>query len=550
LWIDAWDVVSYTVSNLNRLWEQTKLFHDVLFASTLPVHVLDAISSQLSTLKTNTCLRLEEGTFYFFEGCSDKSGCCDGSCTHVWNYAQALPYLFPNLQRSILNAHLANSVEDDGFMTYRVSLPLGMKAKPDFHPAADGQMGIVLQVYREFQISGDKEWLRSVWPKTKKILEFAWKNWDADKDGVMEGMQHNTYDVEFYGPNTMMGSLYLAALRAAEEIANQLGDYNKAQEYRKLFEEGSQWTDQNLFNGEYYEQKVNPKAHEIWAENIRQLASRYGKDDKFEGWPKWQFGKGCLSDQMIGQLYANMLDLGYLYDSVHVRKALRSIFKYNWKPNLWNHTSFLRIYGVNGEAGLINCTWPKGGRPGYAFYYSDEIWCGIEYQVASHMIYEGMLNEGLALVLGTRNRYRGDRRNPFDEFECGHHYIRSMASYGLLHALSGFNYSAHEKRLGFTPKIFQKNFRSFFSTGTGWGSYNQKIQDARVELNLELKYGSLHLEKLDLAVVDFSEPKVEVTLNGKSMEVEVERSKDRFMVVLDSVLIKQDDVLKASIRQK
>ncbi len=550
LWTDAWDVVLYTASNLNRLWKKTKLFHDVLFASTLPVHVLDAISSQLSTLKTNTCLRLEEGTFYFFEGCSNTSGCCEGSCTHVWNYAQVLPYLFPNLQQSILDAHLANSVQEDGFMTYRMPLPMGAKAKPDFHPAADGQMGIVLQVYREWQISGDDEWLRSVWPATKKILEFAWKYWDADKDGVMEGMQHNTYDVEFYGPNTMMGSLYLAALRAAEEVAKYLGEYNKAREYHKLFEKGSQWTDENLFNGEYYEQKVNPKAHEIWPENIRQLALKYGKDDKFEDWPKWQFGKGCLSDQMFGQWYANMLDLGYLYNSFHVRKTLQSIFKNNWKPNLWKHTSFLRIYAVNDEAGLITCTWPKGERPGYAFYYADEVWCGIEYQVASHMIYEGMLNEGLAIVMGTRNRYRGNRRNPFDEFECGHHYFRSMASYGLLLALSGFKYSAPEKRLGFAPKIYQKNFRSFFCTATGWGSYSQKIEEARTEFSLKLEYGSLPLEKLDLPVADGNEPIVEVTLDGERIEVEIERNKDRFTVVLDSVLIKRNHVLKVLIRQK
>jgi len=107
--------------------------------------------------------------------------------------------------------------------------------------------------------------------------------------------------------------------------------------------------------------------------------------------------------------------------------------------------------------------------------YTDEVWCGIEYQVASHMIYEGMIEEGLSLVMGTRRRHRGDRRNPWDEFECGHHYARSMASYALLLALSGFGYSAPEKRIAFSPKIFQDEFRVFFSVASGWGLYTQKI---------------------------------------------------------------------------
>jgi len=544
IWKDAWDVALYVASNLDRLWRETKLFHDSLFSSTLPIHVLDAVSSQLSTLKTNTCIRLEDGTFYGFEGCNNQSGCCPGSCTHVWNYAQALPYLFPNLQRSMLDAHLTNSIEKDGFMTFRMPLPLGTKAKPIFHPAADGQMGIILQVYRQWLIEGDDKWLKSVWPITKKILEFAWKYWDADKDGVMEGMQHNTYDIEFYGPNTMTGSLYLAALRAAEEIARYLGEYDEAQEYRELFEKGSRWYDENLFNGEYYEQKVNPKAHEIWPEHIRQLALRHGKDDKFKDWPKWQFGKGCLSDQLIGQWYSHMLGLGYLFYSKNIKRTLESIFKYNWKPTLWDHPCTFRIYALQDEAGLIICTWPKGERPGYAFYFADEVWCGIEYQVASHMIYEGMIEEGLAIVMGTRRRHRGDRRNPWDEFECGHHYARSMASYALLLALSGFRYSATTKRLHFSPKIFQNNFCTFFTTARGWGLYRQRIQDNNAEFSLELKYGSLSINELEIPRPYVKESEIKVKLDDKKIDAKIKIKENSILIRLNSTTINQGQTLK------
>ena len=498
VWGDAWEAAVYTAENLERLDSETRLFCEKLFSSTVPSYVLDAVSSQISVLKTPTCLRLQDGTFYGFEGCNNTSGCCEGSCTHVWNYAQALPYLFPGLQRSIAEAHFANSMMEDGFVQFRMPLPLGTRAEPTFHPAADGQMGCVMQIYREWLISGDRDWLEKVWPDTKGMLEFAWKYWDADRDGVMEGMQHNTYDIEFHGPNTMTGSLYLGALRAGEELAREMGEEELAREYRELFEKGAGWTDSHLFNGEYYEQEVREGMEEPWPENLRQMALRRGRDDRFSEWPRWQYGKGCISDQLIGQWYARMLHLGDLYDPAHMRTALESVFRYNWREDLTDHANFLRIYAVDGEAGLLVGTWPKGGRPGYGFYFSDEVWCGIEYQVAAHMIYEGMIEEGLSMVRGLRERFRGDRRNPWDEFECGHHYARSMASYSLLLALSGFRYVASEGRIGIDPKVFAEDFRCFFSVGSAWGVIGQKQEGRGLELTVEVSYGDLRVRSLEM----------------------------------------------------
>lgn len=499
-WKDAWDVAAYTGANLEALREQTRRFHDALFSSTLPTHVLDAVSSQLSVLKTPTCLRLTDGTFYGFEGCSDTVGCCEGSCTHVWNYAQALPYLFPALQRSMREADWDNCLLEDGFVCFRMPLPAGTKGTTRFHPAADGQMGTVMQAYREWQICGDDEWLRGIWPRAKQALEFAWKHWDADRDGVMEGMQHNTYDMEFWGPNTMMGSLYLGALRAAEEMARALGEEEQAAEYRDLFERGSAFSDEKLFNGEYYEQIVNPRANEGWPEHLANLNMVAAvRDDRFPEWPAWQFGKGCLSDQLIGQWYAEMLGLGRLYKRGNVRKALRSIFRHNWLPDLSDHACTLRVYALNDEAGLLIATWPRGERPGLAFWFADEVWCGIEYQVASHLIYEGFVAEGLAIVKGVRDRHDGRRRNPWDEFECGHHYARSLASYSLLLALSGFSYSAPEQRMGFAPRVGAEDFRCFFSVGSGWGTFAQKVGKKGAEVTLTVEYGTLRLRALNLA---------------------------------------------------
>jgi len=499
-WADAWAVARYGAKHLDRLAAETQQFHDTLFASTLPAVALDAISSQLSVLRTNTCLRLTDGAFYGFEGCSDGCGCCEGSCTHVWNYAQALPYLFPALQRSMRDADWANSMQDDGFVCFRMPLPLGTKGGTGFHPAADGQMGTVIQVYREWLLSGDDAWLRRIWPQCVRALEFAWKYWDADKDGVMEGMQHNTYDMEFYGPNTMMGSLYLGALTAAAKLADHLGEADRAAEYRDLAARGAAFSDRELFNGEYYEQIVNPHAHEPWPDNLRQLALNHGKDDKFTDWPRWQFGKGCLSDQLLGQWYAEMLGLGKLYNPAHLRQALQAIFRYNWRPDLTDHFCSLRVYALNEEAGLLIGSWPRGERPGYAFWFADEVWCGIEYQVASHLIYEGFVAEGLALVKGVRDRHTGQQRNPWNEFECGHHYARSLASYALLTALSGFSYSAPEQRLGMAPRVSANDFRTFFSVASGWGSYAQKVSGKKVRLSVQAAQGSLTLRTLQTAL--------------------------------------------------
>ena len=550
-WSDAWDVAAYVAKHYPRLRAETTLFRDSLFESTLPSPVLDAVSSQLSILKTPTCLRLTDGTFYGFEGCSNTCGCCEGSCTHVWNYAQALPFLFPDLQRSVREADWNNSLLDDGWVTFRMPLPLGTKATPNFFPAADGQMGTVIQVWREYLISGDLDWLKSIWPHCKQALEFAWVYWDADRDGLMEGLQHNTYDNEWYGPNTMCGSLYLAALRAGEELAKLVGDTDAAATYREVFESGSVLTDQTLYNGEYYEQQVEPGAAQAWPEAQRNLTTGRGTDSRMKLWPAWQFGKGCLSDQLLGQWYADQYELGDLYLPDHIDSTLQAIFRHNWKPSLSGHCCTLRVYAVDGEAGLLIATWPRGERPGDPFWFADEVWCGIEYQVASHLILRGQVTSGLAIVKGVRDRYTGERRNPWDEIECGHHYARSMASYSLLTSLSGFHYHAAEHRLAFDPKVSVSDFRAFFSVGSGWGMLGQRRDDNHLEATVQARYGRLDLNELQLGSLG-SEPALTVVarLGQQPVKAEAEARDSAVMVRFpDGVELVPGRTLRVTVRR-
>jgi uncharacterized protein (DUF608 family) len=513
---DAWDAAKYTLRNLERLESESRSFHKAFFSSTLPPYVLDAVSSQASIIRTNTCLRTDDGNFHAFEGCGGEQGCCPMNCTHVWNYEQTLAHLFPDLERTMRHTDFLYNTLETGHMAFRTLLPLS-SGTWQFKPAADGQMGCVMKLYREWLLSGDLKFLRELWPYAKKALEFAWaeNGWDADKDGVMEGEQHNTYDIEFYGPNTMMGTFYLGALLAASKMAEAVGDVQKARQYRELFEKGKVKLDIELWNGEYYIQKYDETKH-----------------------PKYQYGKGCLSDQLLGQWFAAVVGLGYLLPSNCVKKALASIFKYNFLPNFMEYSNCQRTYALSDEAGLLLCSWPKGGRPALPFVYSDEVWTGIEYQVAAHLIYEGLLLEGLTIVKAVRDRYNGSRRNPWNEVECGDHYARAMASWSVWLALSGYQYSAPDKSLSFAPQINAEKFRAFWSTASGWGTFIQKSSKSLQTHVLEVLYGELELQSFGFKWVGRAPKQVSVIAQKgrQRIPVEVSKSDERFILKLKSAV--------------
>jgi uncharacterized protein (DUF608 family) len=516
-WKDALDVARYFSENRVRLRAISQTYHAALWGSTLPDAVMDAVGSNASIVRTSSVLRTEDGRMNGFEGCGDHEGCCPMNCTHVWNYAQTPAYLFPALERSVRITDFEHNTRPSGDMAFRTLLPLVGELWAH-RPAADGQMGAIMRLYREWMQSGDEEFLRRLWPGVVRALEFAWTYWDRDRDGVMEGEQHNTYDIEFYGANTMCGSLYLGALRAAEEMAKFLGEPERAASYRAVFESGSRKMSGSLWNGEYFEQIVRPP------EGERQPMSRETHPDSMlaDTEPRYQYGPGCLSDQLLGQWLARVLGLGDLLPPNEVKHALESVFQNNWIPDLSAHHSVQRVYAVNEEAGLLLCTWPREGRPRYPFPYADEVWTGIEYQVAAHCIYEGLLDEGLAIVKGVRDRHDGLKRNPWNEFECGHHYVRAMSSWSLLLALSGYSFDAAEQRLGFAPRVSQDAFQSFFSTGSAWGEFSQtRLPDSYTAV-LQVLYGHLQIAALSLPLDGLvGRDSVSAEVNGERVEASV-----------------------------
>jgi uncharacterized protein (DUF608 family) len=352
--------------------------------------------------------------------------------------------------------------------------------------------------------------LRSLWPKVKLALEFAWipGGWDADRDGLMEGCQHNTMDVEYYGPNPQMQGWYLGALRAAEEMARFLGETEFADTCRGLFRRGSGLTDEILHNGDYYE-------HEVWpAKSESDIAPglRAGMGSEELADPALQLGAGCLVDQLVGQYMAEVCGLGYLLDQSKVRKTLESILRYNFKEDFADHFNHMRSYVLGGESALLMATYPKGRRPERPFPYYNEVMTGFEYTVAVHLIYEGMIDEALRVFGAVRERYDGLKRNPFDEAECGHHYARAMATWAAVPAWVGFHYSAVDEFMEFSDK----EGRWFWSTGYAWGTF-RKADDG---CELLVLGGKLRLSTLKVGDSEYCVDGIQPMSRGDHVRVE------------------------------
>ncbi len=489
---DAWDVIEKEANHIPGLTTKTLSFVKAMMRSTYPDVVKEAALFNLSTLRSQTVFRTEDGKMFGWEGVMDRFGSCHGSCTHVWNYETATAFLFNDLAMSMREVEFAHATHETGLMSFRVNLPLEYAQNSPI-AAADGQMGTIMKFYREWQLSGDHAFLERHWEKVKSALAFAWikGGWDADQDGMMEGVQHNTMDIEYFGPNPQMQFWYLGALRAAERMAQAMNDLSFAESCRKLYTQGSELTDSLIFNGEYYFQKLVPvkSKNDIAYGLTANMGSKNLQD------PDYQLMNGCLVDQLVGQYMAHVLDLGYLADTAHIRSAYRSILAYNHRDDLSDHFNNMRSYAMGDEKALLMASWPHGGRPTIPFPYWSEVMTGFEYAAGIGMLYEGMEKEGLEVMTNIRERYNGSKRNPYDEAECGHHYARAMASWSSVLALSGFHYSGVDKSIRFT----ERPGRYFWSNGSAWGECEIEEIDGNLSVDFSVLHGEIELMRFQLA---------------------------------------------------
>jgi non-lysosomal glucosylceramidase len=503
---DAADVATQLATECSALTVLTRRFCDTFYRdATLPWWLLERLMMTVSNLASGTCQWWRNGRFWGWEGV----GCCPGTCTHVWNYAHAHARLFPELARS------TRRLQDLAAGLDPATGLVGFRSSRDY--AADGQAGTLLKCYREHRCSPDNHFLTTHWPQIRLVLDYLLAQ-DPDEDGLVTNSQPNTYDINFESPNTFVGALYLAALHASEAMAHRVGDARTAERCRVIYERGRANTVNQLYNGEYF----------------IQAPTASGLD--------WQYGAGCLSDQLFGQNWAHQLDLGYLYPPDQVRSALGAVYRYNFAPRVSTYNQHYppeRTFADGDDAGLLLCTWPNGRRPREPVRYRDEVWTGIEYQVASGLIAEDRVDEGLQLVRAIHDRYDGTHRNPFNEVECGDHYARAFASWGVLLNLSGFVYDGPAGILGFAPRIHEDDFACFFSAAAGWGTLRQRVTAGEpagnAQLNtITLAHGHLDLRQLRVQIpAPLEKLKLTLTRSHQPLSFTTHRQEDWTTLTLD-----------------
>lgn len=505
----AEQVIAYGAANFTRLAGQTRLWRDTWYDSSLPYWFLDRTFLNTSILATSTCYRLANGRFYGWEGV----GNCKGTCGHVYQYAQAIARLFPDIERDL------HERVDFGF----AQMPDGaIHFRGEFNaiPAIDAQAGYVLRALREHEVTADSSFLRCKWPKIKLAMQWLIQK-DGNGDGLIESNQHNTLDTDWYGKVAWLSGLYLAALAASAQMAEEVGDELFGHECRTIIEEGKKNIVEQLFNGEYFINRVDPK-------HLDAINS----------------GTGCEIDQVMGQSWAFQVGLPRIFPERETISALKSLWRYNFLRDIRPYRELHkpgRWFAMPGEAGLLMCTFPRsdwdytrarGNGLDWAAGYFNECMAGFEYQVAGHMIREGLTEEGFSICRAIHDRYHASKRNPWNEIECGDHYARSMASYGVYLAACGFEYHGPKGHIGFSPRLSPDRFKCAFTGAAGWGMYTQLIENRNLHAEIQLKWGQLMLKTIRVSAdhatsvsvqYDGKVQETKFSCNGREVLIELEK---------------------------
>lgn len=509
----------YALENWDRLYAETKRFKDELFSQTLPARIIEAISCTISVLKSPTVFRLEDGSLYGFEGCLENEGACEGTCTHVWNYAYAVPFLFPRLERSIRDLDYKYNYKDHGKLEFRMALPLGREDYKPFHACVDGQMGGVFKVYREWKICGDDEWLKKNWEHIKGAIAYAWDpenedHWDSDHDGILDGRQHNTLDTELFTASSWLEGYYLAALKAASIMARHLGDIKEAEDYERMYANGKKYLEDNLFNGEYYYQKIDLNDYDL----VKDYDDADGVWNEEVSEVKYQVGEGCVLLALDAQWHSYIIGLGDIFDPERVKIAALNMYKNNFKKSMRNHANPWRLYCIDDEAGAVICEYPKGKRkPAIPLAYAEETMHGFEYVLAALLIKNGEFEKGLEVINGVRDRYDGIKRNPFNEMECGSNYVRNMCTFSYIPIYSGFEFDMTKGLIGFKP-IVDGYFKAIWSLDMAWGNFEVDGDDFALNIiSGELALNEIRVPFEGASAVSVDGENVEFTAEGRNI---------------------------------
>jgi uncharacterized protein (DUF608 family) len=490
----AAEVAQYVRRDYERLAGDTRLWAATWKDATLPHWFLERTFMTADALATTTSHRFADGRFWAWEGV----GACPGTCTHVWHYAQAMAHIFPALERNCREqTELGIALRDDGAISFR--------AEMEDRPAIDGQAGTILRCYREHLMSVNDAFLRRNWDKIKRATQFI-INQDKNNDGLTDTPLENTLDAIWDGEIAWIAGLSVAAIKAAQKMAEEMSDTEFAILCADYVSKGSANMDKLLFNGEYY-------IHRPAVSGVRNKLGSYNT---------------CHIDQVLGQAWAYQLGMRQIFNNKNVRSALQSLWKYNFTTDVGPYIAAHkggRPYALAGEGGMIMNTNPKNEQNPYGnstmwqLGYFNECMTGFEYGVAAHFLAEGMTDEGLTIIRTIHDRYHAAKRNPYNEIECGDHYARAMASYGAFITACGFEYHGPKGQIRFAPTVGADNFRAPFTTAEGWGTYAQSItDDTYLRASFTPKWGQVQLSSFCVAVPAARKvTSASVTINGQTV---------------------------------
>ena len=565
---DADSAAQYVLDNLERLYGKTKEFHDALCeAKGIDGWVADLVASQLSTLVKISWLT-KDGRFALWEGLGDKY--YGGPEHNAFNTMDVMAYampalisLFPELAAKYLVQHSAFALRrgTPDWVIYALSIPENrrefektLEREPylaldrqrlvetvsrivertgkdpagriahffdksikgvDGYHMLDLMPDYILMAYATAKWTGNVELLRNLWDVLNGAVESTVKAQSVEglpyhttpagiewmravqalfkesssqvmsaalqllsQRAVLMGFQ--TFDTwAFYGVSSYVLFLWAAALKAMAEGARTVGrDPGKYVDLLRRAGEGLE----KLWNGEYFD---------LWGDPVT------GERDR-----------ASMAAQVFGQLLAHVADLGYLVDRQRVASALRAVARRNLAP----------------DEGLINGIYPSGRRPSFVgptlyenftrgpylpTWHMDTPWSGVEFAVAGHMLYEGLVEEGTAVLKALHERY-GRGGHYWNHVEWGAHYMRPLSAWMVVMGAWGLKYDGFARRLTLRPAVVPLKW--VLAVGGSWGVLDWSSDGAR----LELAHGALKIASLRLP----NRP-VSIKLDGKPLSFEV-----------------------------
>lgn len=502
-WTNANDVDNYVAENLDYLDSTTRLYHETMYSSTVPRYVLDRISSNLSVLKSPTTFWTKDGYFGMWESTSNKEEWF-GNVKHVLHYAQGHARIFPELGRMLREQDL-NTITDEGLLPSR---------QGELKNAIDGHFGTILGVYREHLLSDNNDFLTQSWPIAKQAIDYTILTYDKERNGMMSGSYYNTLDCYSSGTSPWVGSLYIAALKASAQMALVMGEKELSADYAKLANTAAK--NQNK---------------ELWSEELGYYIAKpqHLPDTRL-------MDKACGLDMLLGQWWANQLNLGRIYPLERSLSGLAAIHRINRYTDDGTTQPYRDFLG-NGDTGWQMFVHP-GEVPNNTIHYYCETMTGFEYAAAATMIQHGMVDQGIEIVEEISKRYDGRFRgpdevtaannanvfgsgSPFGEDECGDFYARAMSSWSVLLALQGYIYDGPQQTIGFEPLLKPDNHASFFTTSAAWGLFIQTQTQTTQTADMAIKFGAAQIKNIVLAAADRkTASNISVTLDGTEQAIE------------------------------